>query len=122
VDTPNELRPGQIEIELKGWGRPLTLIPSIDAAISLNRRYKGLRELAERVQAYDFDAFVAVIAAGAQVTDKGLAKLPGCVFETGLLDLVVPLTKFCTVLANGGRPLVSRPDVDEDAEPPDPSP
>lgn len=113
TDAPKMIRPGEVEIELVGWGRPLKLVPSLTAATNLNRRYQGLGNLIQRIAAYDFEAFVAIIAAGAGVTEKGMRKLPDAVYDTGLINLVVPLTKFCTTLANGGRPA----EVDDGAEP-----
>jgi hypothetical protein len=85
MDLP-EIRPGTVEIDLTGWGRPLKLVPSLDAAMSLNRRYGGFGPLTDKVRAYDLDVFVAIIAAGAKVTEAGLAKLPDCVWQTGMFN------------------------------------
>lgn len=115
ANKPQTIRPGEVEITLKGWGRPLVLVPSIDAGRKISRRYGGLTPAVQRVGFFDFDAYVHIIAAGAQVTDAGMERLETAVFDTGLIGLAAPLTKFLTLLGSGGRP------VDEVEETPDPS-
>lgn len=121
MDKPNTIRPGEVEIDLAGWGRPLTLKPSLTAALNLNRRYGGLGPLMTKLGAYDFDAYVQVIAQGGGVTEKGMKKLPDAVYATGLLSLAVPLTNFVAVLFNGGRPPGEKAE-DPDAAPEDDDP
>jgi hypothetical protein len=106
MDAPkHEIRPGQVEITLVGFPNPLVLTPSLRAATTLSRRYGGLKELVDKVQAFDVEAFIAIIGASAGLAEAGLAKLPDAVFDTGVLNIAVPLMKFCTSLANGGRPI-----------------
>lgn len=105
MDMPNELRPGQVEVTLAGFPNPLTLTPSLKAATTLSRRYGGLKELVEHIQAMDIEAFIAIIGASAGLAEAGMTKLPEAVYETGVMNLSLPLTKFCVALANGGRPM-----------------
>jgi hypothetical protein len=115
MDAPNEIRPGQVEITLSGFNRPLILKPSIEAALAVSRKYGGIREAADRVERFDVEAIIAVIAAGAGLAENGMKKLPGAVFETGIMALGVPVTRFLVALANGGRPArPNEPDEDQD--------
>jgi hypothetical protein len=114
-ETVSTIRPGEVEIDLAGWGRPIKLVPSITAATNLSRRFGGFQPLMAKLGAFDFDAYVAVIAQGASMTEKGIKKLPDCVYQTGVLGLAVPLIKYVSALSNGGKP--PGPAEDEDAEP-----
>lgn len=120
-ETLNPIRPGEVEIELVGWGRPLVLRPTLKAAMALSKRYDGLQMLIQRMGVMDFEAYVQVIAAGADVLPKGMEKLRECVFATGTIDLLPDLTRYCCILANGGRP-VGETKPDDKPEDGDPSP
>lgn len=111
TDKPNAIRPGEVTIDLtrqvNGEDKPWTLrlVPSLTAATNLNRKFGGMQALIQRVGAYDLDAYAAIIQAGAGVTDKYKGDLLEAVYRKGILNLIVPLTQFCTTLANGGRPI-----------------
>lgn len=117
MDAPLvEVASGEIEISLPGFERPIILKPNANAGIRLSRKFGGIRPLADRVAAYDFEAIIEVVAVAGGVTDKGMTKLPDAVFAAGVMNLAVPVTRFLLALANSGRPSVNT-DTDEAADP-----
>jgi hypothetical protein len=116
TDTPKKIRPGEVEITLAGFPHPLRLVPSIDAARILSRRYGGLLKVVEKVGMFDIDTFGHIIAAGAVtasggLTEKAIKRLPDLIFDTGMANLVQPLSAYVNALAMGGRP--KEPDADD---------
>lgn len=90
---------GEVDIELDG--KTVTLKSTLAAAKRVNAA-GGLRYIAERLDAYDFDAYVTVIAAGA---DKRNAEVEQAVFSAGMARLQVPLGVYIAFLASGGKPI-----------------
>lgn len=78
-----------------------TLTPTLRAARSVNA-LGGFAEVLRRLAGFDFDAFVAVVAAGA---GKKASEVEDAVYEAGLPSLVEPLSQFVESLANGGKPI-----------------
>lgn len=114
--APEKIRPDQVTIELEGWGKPLRLTPTLDAATTLSRQYNGLGNLVSRLGAYDLEVYIAIISAGAGVREQHLKRLGECIWTTGIVSLIAPLTKYCIMLANGGR--MPPPPNEEEGEAP----
>lgn len=77
------------------------LIPTLRAARSVNA-LGGFAEVLRKLAGFDFDAFVAVVAAG---TGKKASEVEDAVYEAGLPNLVESLSAFVESLANGGKPI-----------------
>lgn len=92
-------------------GKLGTLSPTLGAAMSISSTFGSFMTALERIGLLDFNAIVAVVAAG--TGKKKLDVQPG-VYEYGLPDLVQPCSDFVTLLANGGKPL--RPEGDGTGE------
>jgi hypothetical protein len=95
---------GQVEIDL--GGDTVALLPTLNAATRISRQFGGFQGALQRIQASDLDAYVSVIqhAIGmrTEAETKGLREK---VWGTGLNRLVLPLTEYVLMLANGGRAL-----------------
>ncbi len=98
----DEYVPGAGDVEITLCGKTLYLKPTLEACLRLSRGgATGPRGLAEQCMALNFDAVVAVVAAGLGRDDKALQRE---VFETGIIDLFGACVKFVHVVSNGGRP------------------
>jgi hypothetical protein len=89
---------GEVEILLNG--KPETLRSSLDAAKRVNA-LGGFMSVHAKLQAYDFDFFVMVIAAG---LGKKASDVEAPVYKTGLPKLLGDVSTFVNYLANGGKP------------------
>jgi hypothetical protein len=120
-DELHRLADGEIILTLHGWpgSGELRLVPSLAAALKITRKYSGFAGVLQRIANGDIDAYVDVIAAGADVTESGRDRLPEAVYKTGVMELLPPVTAFVLFLTNGGR---SKPKNAEDEEKADPSP
>lgn len=93
------------------------LVPTLRAHKAVNHRFGGFAGAYQRLQVYDFDAFVAIIAAGLNKRDpEDIEKIEHEVYENGLQPLNKPLTLFVDALINGGRKPKTE-DEDEKADP-----
>lgn len=88
------------EVEITLNGKSETLRPSLGAAKRVNA-LGGFMNVHSKLQAYDFDYFVAVIAAG---LEKKSADIESAVYKTGLPNLLGDVSSFVNLLANGGKP------------------
>jgi hypothetical protein len=95
------------EVEIQLNGKPETLRPSLGAAKRVNA-LGGFMHVHSRLQVYDFDVFVLVIAAG---LERKPADIENAVYKSGLPNLLGDVSAFVNLLANGGKPVAS---VDED--------
>jgi len=98
-----QLGAGNVEIELDG--ETVTLKPSLRAAQAISRQSGGISAAVAAVGRFDFDAIVSVVTLGLGASDAEAKAIPEKIFVTGLTDLVGPVTKFLTIIANGGRPI-----------------
>lgn len=89
---------GEVEITLNGKSE--TLRSSLDAAKRVNA-LGGFMHVHTKLQAYDFDYFVMVIAAG---LGKKAPDIESAVYKTGLPKLLGDVSMFVNYLANGGKP------------------
>jgi hypothetical protein len=94
---------GIVSIELDG--DDVVLRPSLQAAQTISRQSGGISAAVAAVGRFDFDVIVSVVTLGLGVTGKDAKAIPEKVWRTGLTDLVGPVTKFLTIIANGGRPI-----------------
>lgn len=103
---------GNVDIELDG--DTVVLKPTLNAIQAISRQSEGIMGAVRKVGQFDFDMIVLVIGLGTNTTDrKDQRDLAERVFATGLADLVEPVTRYLSILANGGRPL---PNGDEGGE------
>lgn len=89
---------GEVEITLNGRKEVLRCSPRAARAVN------GLGSFAtafQRIGAFDFDAYVTVMAAG---LGKKPSDIEDAVYQNGMPDLVEPLSEFVSLLMNGGRP------------------
>lgn len=95
---------GNVDIELDG--ETVTLKPTLNAIQTISRQSEGIMGAVHKVGAFDFDMIVMVIGLGLNMTDRRAQRdLAEQVFSTGLADLIEPVTRYLSILANGGRPL-----------------
>ncbi len=106
---------GNVEIELDG--ETVILKPSLNACQTISRQSGGISAAVAAVGRFDFDTVVSVVTLGLGVTGSEAKAVPEKVWRTGLTDLVGPVTKFLTIVANGGRP-VDDAGGEEPADPP----
>lgn len=88
------------EVKMILDGESIVLRPTLRAAKEVNAFFGAFSKVYERLATFDLDAFIAMTAIG---TGKKPKDVEDAVFRTGLPDLLLPLTQFCTLLANGGR-------------------
>lgn len=102
MDT--QVQSGDVEIRIDG--RTMALRPSLNAIIGLSNYKGGLSMVVGAIQALDFETMTIVIALGlgreSGTEDKELSNK---VYQTGIINLVAPCTRYVNILANGGKPL-----------------
>lgn len=117
-----EIGAGDIEIVLDG--ETVVLKPSLQACQTLCRAPGGLYRasaydapsVADRLLAYDLDTMAMIIRAGLGLGAGAVKELEEKIYNTGLLNLRLPLSNFVGIVANGGRPPAKLEDI---ASPPD---
>lgn len=100
---------GEVEIEL-GGGK-YVLRPTLQAAKTVNKVFGGFTAALRELMAFNFDAYVAVIAAGLGKTPNQFLEensenkitVEEAVYQTGIEALNEPASKFVGYLTNGGR-------------------
>jgi hypothetical protein len=92
---------GNVEIELDG--EKVTLKPSLRVAQTISRNASGISGAMDAVNRFDFDMVVGVIALGLNISGREADALPAKVYETGMTNLVGPVSRFLAIVANGGR-------------------
>lgn len=100
---------GNVDITLDG--EAVTLRPTLRAAQTISKQAGGILAAVQAVGRFDFDTVVSVVALGLnKTTPRDQQDIAEKVYETGLSDLVEPVTNFLAILANGGRPVMKAPD------------
>lgn len=89
---------GEVTITLSG--REETLKSTLRAARDVNAACGGFIEAYRKLMAFDFEAYVAIVASG---LGKKRQEVEDDVFKTGLASLSEPLAEFVGYLSNGGR-------------------
>lgn len=95
---------GNVTITLDG--EDVVLKPSLKAAQTISKTSGGIISAVQAVGRFDFETMVTVIALGLGKTGtRDVQELAEKVYTTGVTELVEPVTKFLTIIANGGRPV-----------------
>lgn len=107
-----EATPGIGDVELELGGETITLRPSLNAAMKLSTRAGGISGLVQKCLNLDIEAIsdVIIIGGGIKVQPDTKEKI----FMQGLLDLSAPCIKYLNNLANGGKPLRSGEESEDD--------
>jgi hypothetical protein len=93
---------GNVELTLDG--QTVTLRPTLRAAQTLSKQSGGLMSAVQAVARLELEVITSVIAMGLNITTpREINDLAEKVWSTGVVDLVEPVTKYLTILANGGR-------------------
>lgn len=106
MTTKAKLGAGDVQITLGDQTR--TLRPTLRAARAISQQFGGFRQAFESVAKFDLDVFIGVITVGLGVSGSDAKEIPDLVWEAGMPDLTEPVSRYLSILANGGRP------VDED--------
>jgi hypothetical protein len=102
--TKTSIGAGNVTITLDG--EEAVLRPSLKAAQTISKQSGGIIAAVQAVGRFDFETIVAVIALGLGVSQaRDVQSLAEKVYATGITDLVEPVTRFLTIVANGGRPV-----------------
>jgi hypothetical protein len=80
-----------------------TLQSTLGAAKRVNAHFGSMGEAYFRVSKMELEAYTGVIAKALATEAKDLEALEQAVWSAGLDALRVPLTKYITLLTNGGR-------------------
>lgn len=100
---------GEVEITLNG--RREVLRCSLRAARTVSLANGGFTGAFEGLARFNFSAYTALIAAGLnKQSAKEVEELQADLYATGLQSLDPPLTRFVTMLMNGGREPETAPD------------
>jgi hypothetical protein len=88
------------EITITLGGEPVTLGYTLRATKEINRVFGDFLSGSRRLDAFDFDAYAAIVAAG---TGKKRADVEEKVFAAGMDALIKPLGDYILRLSRGGR-------------------
>lgn len=95
---------GNVTITLDG--EDVVMKPSLKAAQTISKTSGGIIAAVQAVGRMDFDTVVTVIALGLGKTGtRDVQDIAEKVYATGITELVEPVTRFLTIVANGGRPV-----------------
>lgn len=103
---------GNVEIKLDG--ETAVLRPSLGAAQAISRRDGGIMAMVNAITRFDLDALSFVVAQGLGKEQKEVTEK---VWRTGISTLAPAAIKYCTILANGGRPADDSEGGEGDADP-----
>lgn len=106
---------GHVSITLAG--APVTLVPTLGAAIRLNTAHGSFGSLLEKLDRYDLQAAADVVHHGLGRKDAGKSLTLEEVFSTGLVGLTPDLVVYVIRLANGGKPLSDTEEGAKDGAP-----
>jgi hypothetical protein len=104
------------EVIIRLGDQDVILKPSERAMTSLSRSYNGMIGVVEALSRFQVQAFVDVIAVGSNKPKAEQAQLPTQIYKAGILDLMPQLTRYVTLVSNGGRaPASEGSDADDSA-------
>lgn len=83
-------------------GDSVDLLCTPNAVFKLSRAYSGITPLFQKIQSMEIEAYIAIIRAGANLSDKESGELVNKVFKTGMMNLMTPLVEYLTMLCAGG--------------------
>lgn len=84
-------------------GQSVDLLPTLGAAVELNRRHGGFMNLLAALDRYDLNAAVDVVLAARGLSEGRRQETTEAVFGEGLATLTPDLVRFVILLAHGGR-------------------
>ncbi|ABS68941.1 conserved hypothetical protein [Xanthobacter versatilis] len=90
--------PGEVEVTLDG--KAFVLRSTLRAAKEVSASAGGFIGAYQRLAAFDFSTYVAIVAAG---LGKRSSDVEDAVYATGIAPLSAPLSRFVQLLANGGK-------------------
>ncbi len=86
-----------VKIDLNG--KSIVLVPSLRAARSIDA-LGGVQEAVRQIGGMSLNAYVTIIAGA---TNSQLSDIEEDVFRTGMARLAEPLSRFLSLIANGGK-------------------
>src|SRR5688572_6011433 len=108
---------GNVDLVLDG--ETVTLKPNLRAAQVLSKQSGGILAALQAVARFDIEVISSTIALGlGKTSPKEITEIGEKVYETGLVDLVEPVSRFLSNLANGGRPQAATEDGSGSERPP----
>ena len=106
MSTKATLGAGNVDLDL--GGETVTLRPTLRAAQAISKQNGGIMAAVQAIARFDLEVMTAVISLGLNITTpREINDLAEKVWSTGMADLVEPVTRYLTILANGGRPVES---------------
>lgn len=94
---------GNVTIMLDG--EEVTLRPTLRAAQTISKQSGGIMSAVQAIGRFDLEVMTTVIALGLNATGpREINDVAEKVWSTGMVDLVEPVSRFLSILANGGRP------------------
>lgn len=89
-------------------GAEVTLRPSLRCAQAISKQSGGIMAAIQAISRFDLEVMTSIIALGLDAKGpQEMSKVATQVYETGMSNLIEPVTTFLTILANGGRPVDS---------------
>lgn len=117
-DTPTTGNPGDTILRLGRKGEhEYTLKCTLEACVAITRLPGGLygpNSVSTRIAACDFDTISTIIRIGLGSGPNGLRHLDQQIFERGLLNVMLDVSRYVGVIANGGN--AGADDDDDGAE------
>lgn len=84
----------------------VTLRPTLRACQTISKQAGGIMSAVQAVGRFDLEVMTSVIALGLDIRKPAeLNALAEKVYQSGMAELVEPVTQFLSILANGGRPV-----------------
>jgi hypothetical protein len=108
----SKISEGELAFELDG--KPRTLRCTLKAVKAINRTFGNFTTAFQRVVENDFDAIVAVLAAG---LDEKPAAVEDEIYQAGFVQVRPDAAAFLDLLSRGGKPIPSAEEAAEGNEP-----
>ncbi len=83
--------------------KSVDLVPTLRAAKIVSEASEGFSGIFQKVQRFQMSAFTLVIAAGTDTKSDYLEALEESIYANGLEPLAAPVSRFISILMNGGR-------------------
>lgn len=91
-------------VELDLTGGAVTLQPTARALMEISKRFGSITNALQQVIAMNSEAIVTIVRIGGRIGDQRAKVLAEEVFAFGLADILAPVSRYITILLNGGRP------------------
>lgn len=100
MTTKPSIGAGNVTVVL--GGESLVLRPSLAAALAISRKEGGIMSIVQACTRFDLDAIAFVVSQG---LGRPASEITELIWSTGIAKVAPAAIQFCTILANGGRPL-----------------